>query len=75
VARRRTPVAHVLEFAERPLFPKSPVKTQESYHWPLYGLGLSDQILKKVCFENAQKILDESARRRRLARQSAMQSP
>lgn len=28
------------------------------YHWPLYGLGLSDTILKKVYHENAKKILD-----------------
>jgi len=30
------------------------------YHWPLYGLGLSDAILKKVYHENAKKILDGS---------------
>lgn len=27
------------------------------YHWPLYGLGLSDEILKKVYHENASKLL------------------
>ena len=29
-----------------------------NYHWPLYGFGLSDSILKKLYYENAQKILD-----------------
>ncbi|MCG2461665.1 amidohydrolase [Flavobacteriaceae bacterium F89] len=28
-----------------------------SYHWPLYGLGLSEEILKKIYRGNAQKIL------------------
>ncbi|MCH5376248.1 MAG: amidohydrolase, partial [Planctomycetes bacterium] len=28
-----------------------------SYHWPLYGLGLSDRVLEKVYSTNAQKIL------------------
>lgn len=28
------------------------------YHWPLYGLGLPDDVLKKVYHENAKKILD-----------------
>jgi uncharacterized protein len=27
------------------------------YHWPLYGFGLKDQVLKKIYFENAKKIL------------------
>ena len=29
-----------------------------NYHWPLYGFGLSDSILKKLYYENAQKLLD-----------------
>jgi predicted TIM-barrel fold metal-dependent hydrolase len=28
-----------------------------SYHWPLYGLGLSDHVLEKLYHKNAQKIL------------------
>lgn len=28
-----------------------------SYHWPLYGLGLTDNTLKKIYSSNAQKIL------------------
>ena len=27
------------------------------YHWPLYGLGLSDTVLKKIYQENARKIM------------------
>lgn len=27
------------------------------YHWPLYGFGLKDQVLKKIYAENAKKIL------------------
>ena len=30
---------------------------QFTYHWPLYGLGLSDDVLKKVYSENAQAVL------------------
>ena len=30
---------------------------QFSYHWPLYGLGLSDDVLRKVYRENAQAVL------------------
>jgi predicted TIM-barrel fold metal-dependent hydrolase len=30
---------------------------QFTYHWPLYGLGLSDDVLKKVYQENAQAVL------------------
>ncbi len=30
---------------------------QFSYHWPLYGLGLSDDVLKRVYHENAAKLL------------------
>jgi predicted TIM-barrel fold metal-dependent hydrolase len=30
---------------------------QFGYHWPLYGYGLSDQVLKKVYNGNAQRIL------------------
>jgi predicted TIM-barrel fold metal-dependent hydrolase len=30
---------------------------QFSYHWPLYGLGLSDKILKRVYHDNATKLL------------------
>jgi predicted TIM-barrel fold metal-dependent hydrolase len=30
---------------------------QFSYHWPLYGLGLSDEILKHVYQDNAAKLL------------------
>ena len=30
---------------------------QFGYHWPLYGLGLSDEILKRVYHENAVKLL------------------
>jgi len=33
---------------------------QFSYHWPLYGLDLSDNILKKVYRDNALKILHSS---------------
>jgi predicted TIM-barrel fold metal-dependent hydrolase len=35
-------------FYERTLF---------DYHWPLYGLGLSDNLLKKLYHDNAKKIL------------------
>ena len=28
-----------------------------SYHWPLHGFGLSDSILKKLYYENANKII------------------
>ena len=31
---------------------------QFSYHWPLYGLGLSDEILKRVYRDNAARLLD-----------------
>jgi predicted TIM-barrel fold metal-dependent hydrolase len=30
---------------------------QFSYHWPLYGLGLTDEILKRVYHDNAAKLL------------------
>ncbi len=30
---------------------------QFSYHWPLYGFGLSDEILKRVYHDNAAKLL------------------
>ena len=30
---------------------------QFSYHWPLYGLGLGDEVLRQVYHENAAKIL------------------
>ena len=30
---------------------------QFTYHWPLYGLGLSDDILKRLYHENAAKLL------------------
>ena len=30
---------------------------QFGYHWPLYGLGLNDEILKQVYHENAAKLL------------------
>ena len=33
---------------------------QFNYHWPLYGLNLSDHTLKKIYYENAKKILDGS---------------
>ena len=29
-----------------------------NYHWPLHGFGLNDNTLKKLYYENAQKILD-----------------
>ncbi len=29
-----------------------------NYHWPLYGLGLSDDMLKKLYHDNARKILE-----------------
>lgn len=28
-----------------------------NYHWPLYGLGLEDEVLKKIYKQNAQRIL------------------
>lgn len=28
------------------------------YHWPSYGFGLNDNVLKKIYFENAKKILN-----------------
>ncbi|MCL6264859.1 amidohydrolase family protein [Flagellimonas myxillae] len=31
-----------------------------SYHWPLHGLGLSEETLKKLYHENAKKIIDKS---------------
>lgn len=30
---------------------------QFSYHWPLYGLGLSDEVLKRVYHDNAAQLL------------------
>ena len=30
---------------------------QFSYHWPLYGFGLSDEILQRVYHDNAAKLL------------------
>jgi len=33
-------------------------KTISSYHWSFNGLGLSDEVLRKVYNENAKKILD-----------------
>jgi predicted TIM-barrel fold metal-dependent hydrolase len=30
---------------------------QFTYHWPLYGIGLSDDVLKKIYRENAQAVL------------------
>lgn len=30
---------------------------QFSYHWPLYGFGLNDQILQRVYHDNAEKLL------------------
>ena len=30
---------------------------QFGYHWPLYGLGLNDEILKRIYHENAAKLL------------------
>ena len=33
-------------------------KNISSYHWSFNGLGLSDEVLKKVYSENAKKILD-----------------
>ncbi len=29
-----------------------------NYHWPLYGFGLPDKVLKKLYYENAKRILD-----------------
>lgn len=29
------------------------------YHWPWYGLGLSDQVLRKVYYKNAERLLNE----------------
>ena len=29
------------------------------YHWPLYGLGLSDKVLKKIYKENAVRIFEK----------------
>lgn len=29
-----------------------------SYHWPLHGLGLSDEVLRKVYFSNAARLMD-----------------
>jgi predicted TIM-barrel fold metal-dependent hydrolase len=34
------------------------------YHWPLSGLGLEEQVLRKVYFENAEKILSRRNDRR-----------
>ena len=28
-----------------------------SYHWPLYGLGLGEEVLRQVCHENAARLL------------------
>lgn len=33
-------------------------KERFNYHWPLYGFGLKDSILKKVYHENAKKIIE-----------------
>ncbi len=34
------------------------VKELFGYHWPLYGLGLTDDVLQKVYSKNAKKIVD-----------------
>lgn len=34
-----------------------------NYHWPLYGFGLSDGVLKKIYRENALKILHKKGKR------------
>ncbi len=33
-----------------------------TYHWPLYGLGLEDDVLRKIYSGNADKILQKPAR-------------
>ncbi|MGN0191063.1 MAG: amidohydrolase family protein, partial [Candidatus Cryptobacteroides sp.] len=30
---------------------------ERAYHWPLQGIGLSDQVLKKIYHDNALKII------------------
>ena len=30
------------------------------YHWPLYGFGLKDEVLRKVYAENARRILNRA---------------
>jgi len=32
-----------------------------NYHWPLYGLSLPDDVLKKVYYENAERLLNTQA--------------
>jgi uncharacterized protein len=39
---------------------------QFTYHWPLYGLGLGDDVLKKVYRENAQAVLRRARANARL---------
>lgn len=43
----------ILESADEHFYEKE----QFNYHWPLYGLNLSDSSLKKIYSENARKIL------------------
>jgi predicted TIM-barrel fold metal-dependent hydrolase len=35
-----------------------------NYHWPLYGLLLSDSTLKKIYFENGEKILEGGTKKK-----------
>ena len=44
---------HILESADEHFYEIE----QFGYHWPLNGLGLSDEILKLVYRENASKLL------------------
>ena len=31
---------------------------EQSYHWPMQGIGLSDEVLKKIYHDNAVRLLD-----------------
>ena len=44
----------ILESADEHFYEKE----QFSYHWPLYGLDLPGEVLKKVYSDNAEKIIN-----------------
>ncbi len=38
---------------------------EHAYHWPLHGIGLSDDVLKKLYYENAEKLYAQLAAKRK----------
>jgi hypothetical protein len=50
---------HILETADEHFYEQS----RYNYHWPLYGLSLTDATLKKIYSDNGKKILSYTQRR------------